>query len=296
MSHLPFTLFAYFLNSLSVLCNKFLLTKTIPDPLVFVFYISLVSIFAIILLPFTHIPKTDVLGLASFSTILWILGVYFLYKALIVGSVSRVVPIVGTFTPLILLIAASQTQAISDTQTLAVVFLVLGMVFIALPDLKGKLTKLELIFELVSAFLFAFSYLLLHQAFLRDSFFTVIVWSRLILLPVAICIFLNSNLRQKILSSKDKVLNPTRFSGLIFIAGQLTGMGSEILILFSISLANPSLVNSLQGTQYVFLLILALILAKKYPEVFNEKYSFWVLLCKCFGIFWISLGLYFLSI
>ncbi|MBU1000369.1 hypothetical protein KKE78_03175, partial [Patescibacteria group bacterium] len=95
MSHIPFTLTAYLFNAFSVLANKFLLNKTIPDPLIYVFYISLASLLAVFCLPFTKIPSFEVFLIASLSTMLWTLGAYFMFKALKIGQVSRVIPIIG---------------------------------------------------------------------------------------------------------------------------------------------------------------------------------------------------------
>src|SRR3989338_2497021 len=96
MTHLPFTLLAYFFNSLSVVANKFLLNKAIPDPLIYIFYISLLSLLSLLALPFTLYPSPFVLILASISTLLWTLGAYLMFKALKLGQVSRVIPLIGT--------------------------------------------------------------------------------------------------------------------------------------------------------------------------------------------------------
>ncbi|MBI2329902.1 hypothetical protein HYU94_00735 [Candidatus Daviesbacteria bacterium] len=281
MTHLPFTLAAYFFNALSVLTSKFLLTKTIPDPLVYIFYISLFSLLVILGLPFTKTPTIETFNLASFSTLLWTLGAYFMFKALKIGSVSRVIPVIGTFIPLILLVFAAQTQTISQMQTWAVWLLIAGMIFLTLPDWQGNFSKKEIIFEILSAALFAFSYIILRQAYLNADFFSVLVWSRLILIPLGILLFLIPSFRRKIIASKG----PTN---LLFLGGQISGAASETLILFSISLANPALVNSLQGTQYIFLLIFGLFF-------FKEKYTFLILLSKLTGIILIGAGLYLLT-
>jgi len=152
-----------------------------------------------------------------------------------------------------------------------------------------------MIFEVLSSILFALSYILLRQAYLNMDFFSVIVWSRLILLPLVITILAVPNLRGKIITKSGPKLNFFSIPGLIFIAGQIAGAISEFLLLFSISLANPALVNSLQGTQYVFLLIFSLILSKKYPQIFEEKYSFFTLLAKGTGIISIGIGLLLLT-
>lgn len=295
MSHLPFTLLAYFLNALSVLTSKFLLTKSIPDPLVYIFYISLFSLVAVFALPFTHIPNLEVFIISSLSTLLWTIGAYFMYKALKLGNVSRVIPIIGTIIPLILLIVASSSSTISHAQTLAIWLSITGMIFLTIMDWKGKMDKREIIFEVLSATCFAVSYLLLREAYLKLDFFSVLVWSRLILLPFGLIMLVIPRLRRKVITSQGPQINFFSKTGLIFLGGQASGAASELLILFSIYLANPALVNSLQGTQYIFLLIFTLILSKKYPAVFAEKNTFTAILSKIAGIILIAVGLYLLA-
>lgn len=293
MTHLPFTLLAYFFNALSVLASKFLLNKTIPDPLIYIFYISLISLLAILALPFTKIPGLDTFLISSASTLLWTLGAYFMFKALKIGQISRVIPIIGTFTPIFLLLFAYNT--ISSIQIQAILLLIAGMIFLTMSDWHAKFNPKELILEILSAFAFAVSYIILREAYLQLDFFSVIVWSRLILLPLGISILLIPNLRRKIFTANGPGINFLSKAGLIFLGGQASGAVSELLLLFSISLANPALVNSLQGAQYIFLLIFALMLAKKYPAVFQEKYSFSGLFPKIIGISLIGAGLYLIA-
>lgn len=284
MSHLPFTLLAYFLNSISVTINKVLLRKDIPDPFVYIFY---VSIFSLVILPavfFTPAPNAFSFTLASASTLFWTLGAYFLFKALKSGQISRVIPVIGTILPLILFFYAAGTSSITLNQTWAIFFLVLGLVFITLTDWKGKFSKEEFLYEIFSSFFFAFSYILLRQAYLNADFFSVLVYSRLILIPLVLFVILTP-LRKKVLVSQ----NQTDFkkSGIIFLLGQASGGASELLLLFSISLTTPALVNSLQGTQYIFLLVFGIFLKEKY-----SKTSFFT---KLLGIILIALGLYILA-
>lgn len=300
MSYLPLTLLAYFFNSLSVLANKFLLSKAIPDPLVYVFYISLFSLLALFALPFTLTPSPFTLILASLSTIFWTIGAYFMFKALKSGQVSRVIPIIGTLIPLILLFFSF--NSLSQIQIWTVFLLIAGMVALTGPDWKGGLTKQELLLEIVSSISFALAYLLLRQAYLRSDFFSVIVWSRVILIPLVFILGLFLSLRG-VKATKQSLLNKIASlpsvarndEALLFLGGQIAGVLSEFLILFSISLASPALVNSLQGTQYIFIFIFTLILSQKYPQILDEQYNFLNLVSKLVGIVLIGIGLYLLS-
>lgn len=295
MSHLPFTLAAYFLNALAVLANKFLLSNSISDPLVYIFYISSISFLAVFAIPFTNMPTPETFTIASLSTVFWTTGAYFMYRSLKIGQVSRVIPIIGTLIPLTLLGIVAGTNVISMIQTVAVVILIFGMVFLTITDWDGALTKKELLFEVLSALTFALSYVALRQAYLELDFFSVLVWSRLILLPLGIFMLVMPALRRKIFTKKGPQINFFSMTGLIFLGGQLSGAASEFMLLFAISLANPALVNSLQGTQYIFLLIFAALLAKRYPGVFEEKYSGPALITKGLGVIFIGIGLYLLA-
>lgn len=293
--YLPIAIIAYLLNGIAVTIDKILLNKVIPEPLTYIFYLSLLSLLALFALPLTHTPTAAVLILASVSTILWTFGAYFMFKALKVGQISRVIPVIGTLNPLILFVIAVWAASITTSQIWAVILLILGMIFLTLTDWKGKITKRELLFELLSASCFAFSYLILKQAYLKEDTFTVLVWSRFVLIPVALIFLGVPILRSKVLPTKNAGVNILKKGGLLFTIGQASGSISQLLIFFAISLGNPAIVNSLQGTQYIFLFILALILSKKYPQIFKEKHNSLMLFSKFVGVLLIGLGLYLLT-
>lgn len=296
MNHLPFTLTAYLLNSISVTIDKVLLTKHIPDPLIYIFYLSCVSLIALLLLPFTHIPPTQVLILASISTLLWTTGAYFMFKATQIGVVSRVIPFIGTLVPIILLGNAFFNGSVTINETWAVLILVLGLVFLTAGDLKGKIKGSELIFIFLSALFFSSSYIILRQAYLQDNFLTVFAWSRPILIPVGLMLLALPQTRNRIFTNHKPNVNFNNQAKILFVIGQIAGGSQELLLTFSVSLADPSLVNSLQGTQYIFLFIFSLILSRKYPGIFKENRKKLVLFGKLIGILLITFGLYLLSL
>jgi len=285
MSYLPVTILAYFLNALAVTTDKFLLNKFIPDPLSYVFYFSLYSLSAILLLPFTHIPGFYVFFLASSSTLLWTLGAYFMFKALKIGQVSRVVPLIGALTPLFLFLHASFFATITINQSWAVGFLIIGLILLARKDLKGRINIKEIIFILLSSLLFAVSYISLREAYLKMDFLTVLAWSRLILLPLGATLLIIPSLRKKIFTSNGLKVNFKSKLGALFMAGQLAGGSAQLLLTYSISLESPALINSLQGIQYVFLIIFSFFLAKRFPQIFIKRFSFTGICSVAIGLF-----------
>ncbi len=294
--YLPISILAFILNGVAVTVDKFLLTKVIPDPLFYIFYFSLVSCLAVFLLPFTHVPGNEVIILASTSTVLWTAGAYFMFKALKEGLVERVIPVIGSLNPFILFLIGLISGSLLINQVWAIIVLILGLIFLTLTNWQGKLTKNELLFEVLSATLFAFSYLILKQAYLKMDFITVLVWSRFVLIPLALVFLTLPALRSKVIPGHTQGISLIKKGGLLFAFGQVSAGISQLLIFFAISLGSPVLVNSLQGTQYVFLFILSLILAKKYPQIFGEKYTSFKLITKILGIILIGFGLYLLAV
>lgn len=295
MIYLPFVLLAYFFNGVAVLVDKFLLTSKVTNPLIVIFYISFFSMFILLLIPFTSSITVSVFVLASLSTIVWTLGATFLYKALQIGLVTRVIPVIGTIIPITLLISAVYTKSITNPEILAVIVLIFGLIFLTIFEWRGKITPKEIFYEVLSAVLFAISYLILREAYLRQDFFTVLVWSRVILAPIGILIVLIPASRRIVFSKNENSFSLFSKPGIIFLAGQSAGGISELLITFSVSLATPALVNSLQGSQYLFLFVASLFLGKKFPEIFKEQHTHLKTTLKVIGILCIAFGLYILA-
>ncbi len=295
MSYIPFTLLAYFLNGVAVLVDKFLLTSKITNPLIYVFYLSLASLIILVLIPFTVFPSLIVFILASISTIIWTSGLVFMYLALKEGLVTRVIPVNGTLIPIFLLVFAIYTKSVTSTEIIAILVLILGLILLTIFEWRGKITLRETVYIVLSALLFAVSYLFLREAYLRTNFLTVLVWSRIVLVPIGFLIVVIPKSRRMVLGSGGKSFSLFSKQGLLFLFGQAAGGSSELLITFSVSLATPALVNSLQGSQYLFLFIASLFLGKKFPEIFKETHTHLKTTLKILGIVCIALGLYILA-
>ncbi len=297
MYYLPLTLLAYLLNSVSVTIDKYLLVKKAPNPFVYIFFISLFSLLVLVGLPFVEIPTLKTFIYASLSTILWTAGAYFMFLALKVGNPSRVIPVIGTLIPIILAFIGFISGTLSINEAWAIIILVFGLFFLILPYIRGKISKDEILSVVVSSLFFANSYVVLSWAYQIGEFASVFVYSRIILIPFIVFIYTIPFLRKKYLGHGGSA-TPIKFlskSGMLFFAGQAAGGASQLLLTFSISLANPALVNSLQGVQYVFLMIFSFILAKRFPAMFGEKLSRLLWLGRIIGIILIVIGLFILA-
>ena len=108
MNWLLIVVVAYFLNSIAMVIDRRLLTKTIPDALVYTFYIGLLSVF---FLPFflafgVVMPAPLILFLSFLSGGFFILALLLMYQALSREEVSRVIPFIGSLSPVFIFLLA----------------------------------------------------------------------------------------------------------------------------------------------------------------------------------------------
>ncbi len=228
-----------------------------------------------------------------------------MFKALQTGQISRVIPVIGTLIPLILLAAGLFLGTVSQYEGYAIGVLVLGLIFLTVFDWRGQVNKNEILFEVLSALFFAVSYFILRFAYDNSNFWTVFVYSRPVLIPVGLLLILIPATRKLIFQTgKEKQESPqipywkkmfTSGAIWLFGAGQISAGISQLLLTFAISLANPAVVNALQGVQYVFLFGANILLSKKYPQIFKENTNPSNLLIKGIGIVCICIGLYMLA-
>lgn len=296
MNYLLIAITAYLLNAVSVTIDKILLVKRLPNPALYVFYISVFSLVVLVLAPITPFPNFGAFLIASMSSLLWTLGAYFMFKALKTGEASRVIPVIGSLIPVILLLMSAISGNINLNEIWATIILLIGLMFLIFPLLWGKYSKEELLLELVSGLFFANSYFLLKIAYEASNFLSIFVYSRLILLPIILTILIFPILRKKVLFGHGRQkTNLYSKTGVLLFIGQAAGGTSQMMLTFAISLANPAIINSIQGIQYIFIFILSLSLAKKFPQVFNEKINKLNLAGKLIGIILIFLGLWILA-
>ena len=109
---------------------------------------------------------------------------------------------------------------------------------------------------------------------------------------MALCFFiLAKEVKEEIFQKKNTLKKKTMG---IFIVNQGAGAGANILQNWAIALcplAYIAIINALQGVQYVFLLILTVLLSLKFPQIIKEEISGKILLQKISAILLIGAGL-----
>lgn len=300
MTFLILSVLGYFLNALTILIDKFLVNKGIPNPLTYTFYLGLLSFTVLLLLPFGfHIPTFEVLLLSLISGITFVFGWISFYYSLKFDEASRVAPIVGTLTAIFTFWLGFLLfkQSLSFAEIVSVLILILGLVMLSSSSwFKSKLEREHLLSMIISGFCFALSSVFLREVFLKSSFLDGLILSRLAMgLFVISWLFIPKIKAQLFLGqiSRNHFKNQT---SLLFLGGQIIGGLGGLLLTFSISLISPAIINSLAGTQYIFILIATLILGKHNRHLLDEDYTKHTLVHKILGSVTIMIGLAILAL
>ncbi len=298
MNWLLIAITAHFIFALVFIIDKFLLSKTVLNPIVYAFYIGLLEIFVLVLIPFGFIiPPLEQIIASFIAGALFIFGLIFLYKSFRLSEVSKIAPVVGGAIPVFTLILTHLFlgERLLISQSIAFSLMVIGGMIILWPKRHKKISELPetflirgLFIALLAAFLFASSFVLTKFVFTYQPFISGFIWIRLGGFLGACLIFLWPSNRQIILDTTKAIKIKT--IGLFSINKGIAGL-AFILLNYAIFLGSVTLVNALQGIQYAFLFIMTVILSKKFPQILREQITGRVITQKIIAILLISLGL-----
>lgn len=299
ISFLPISILAYALNGGSIIIDKILLNKALPNPFIYTFYISILGLLALLLIPFGVTFQSLPIILAVFSGIFFVFGLLTTFQALIKSEASVVGPVVGSLNPVFTLILGSifLAEVLSPSQTMAFFVIIFGALILTLNQLLAnfKFNK-QLLLMVLSGFMFAISYILLRQSFIASNFLTGLIFSRVGAGAFVILFLLFPKIKAQIFISKLSQNHFKNSTTILLFIGQFIGAASGLLINFAVSLANPALVNSLFGVQYLVILGVAIFLAHEHQaKLLGENLQKWVILQKIVGAGILSLGVYLLS-
>lgn len=286
---------AYFLLAINGIIDKFLLSKVVRHPVAYTFYIGITGPLTWLLAPFglkflrLHDLPIAILGGASF-----VVASYFLYIATRRTSISRLLPIEGGFVPVFTLILAYLIlgERLTQYQTIAFVFLVIGAVLISFKKDRAGWHPSALLDAIIAAFLFALSFTLTKYVFDKTNFVSGLIWTRLGFLLVSLSFLLFKRARRYIFEAPKQASTGNKF---LYYGARLSGGLAGLMQNYAIAVGSVIVVNAMQGTQYAMLLLMTVVLSKYYPKVLKEQISTGILAQKIAAIILITVGLVLLT-
>ena len=292
---------AYFLNASATVIDKFLLTKKIPNPAVYAFFICVLNLLGLVFIPFGfHFSSFAQTLIALVNGVLFTFAYLFMFMALNRNEASRITPFMGGLQPIFVLLLAFVLlgEKIGGLALLAFAVIVLGTIVLSYQKEKTKRliasSKKSYWLALIATLLFAAAYTLNKYIFVSEGFVTGFVLVRVGTFLGALLLLLRPrNIRDII----TEIKTPKKSSGGLFLAGQGAGALSLILVSYAVAISpSVAIINASRGLEYVFLLVIILLLARKHPHLLEEKLTPLIILQKAVAVALIIAGLVILAI
>lgn len=290
---------AYSLLAVVSLIDRYLLVGR-PNPEVYSFYVGMLSGLLAVLIPFLDffVPNLVLLGLAFLAGALTIAALFALYTGLQEFEASRIVTASGGLTPLFSFLLVWVFPGGEKVLSLSIVmsFLLLTAGSVVVTWRKKALFKGSLKISAVAAFLFALAFFLSKQVYQSLPFLNGLVLIRIGSFLAAL-LFLGSEKTRKEIFKKHQAFD--KKTGSLFLFNQGLGFTAIVAQNLAIALAGVSLlpvIHALQGLEYGFLFLLALVFSSRFPRLLKEEPTPRVVAKKVGGIVLISIGLAILAL
>lgn len=292
---------AYFLNASATVVDKFLLTKKISNPAVYAFFISALSLLGLVFVPFGfHFSSVGQTVIALLDGILFCFAYLFMFMALNRNEASRITPFMGGLQPIFVLLLAFVLlgEKIGGLALIAFAVIVAGTIVLSYQKEKTKKliasSKSSYWLALVSTILFAAAYTVNKYVFVSEGFITGFVLVRIGTFIGALFLLLRP---QNVRDIVAEIKAPKKATGGLFLIGQGAGALSLILVSYAVAISSSvAIINASRGLEYVFLLIIVLLLAKKYPRLLGEKLTSLIIFQKVTAVALIIAGLVILAL
>jgi drug/metabolite transporter (DMT)-like permease len=282
----------YISMAISQLLDKALLNIAFKEVKAFVFLIAALNVLAFGMIPFgVTLIDPILLLIATAGGALFILALIPFLSALQGDEASRVIPLVGGVVPIATLLGEVVFLGgrLSNLDYVAFALLVIGSIVLTISHTgSGKRSYSAIIKAVFGATLFAASFVITKYVFDHTTFINGFFWMRLGGILVAIGLFFLHDVRQGI---KDFFTKNSKLVQSGYFATQALNGGGFVMQSYAISLASVSLVNALQGSQYLFILIFVAIAAKFKPGLLGEKITVAILVEKLAAVFIIIAGI-----
>jgi drug/metabolite transporter (DMT)-like permease len=273
--------------------SKYLLVGRIKGWRLYAFYVGILSLFTIVLSPFglEHDGLMPIV-ITYLSGIIFYISLCFLFNALLHSSADRVYILQGASTTLLTLVLSALflNEGINQLRAIAILFLVLGGLFIAYrfhhkTFFKGW-HKI-----LIAAILGSVSLIMLKYSYGGQNFVAGYVFNRIGIFSGAVLSLALPSFRKDIVGSwrkKSVGHNTLNVVGTI-IAKTIAGSGM-VLTNYAIYLGSVAIVSSLVSVQYLFTFLFVFILSFHSRKIFHQHFSWKNILLKITGILLVILG------
>ncbi len=264
---------AHLINAVAFLVDKILLAHAVRPPRAYAFFIGILSSVALFLIPF-GVGGISIGGIVADLVVgaFFILALWAFFVALKFGEASRVVPFLGGTIPILTwVIEWIFGSTLLPMQGIAVLVLTLGTVLIAVEPRRfyhGSHTATPWRMAIIAAICFAFAAAAARILFLSQGFVPAFFWQRMGSVLAALAMLLPVSSRREIMGA---LAHLPLTSASAFLGNQLLGAIGFFILQYALTGTSATVVQSLQGVQYIFLLFFVIVFSLRYPRLLSEQ-------------------------
>ena len=280
---------AQLLTACTVLIDRYVLVSRFyaGRPIVYTFYVSILSGLVLVLLPFgVAVPSPRLLALSLLVAATFMCALYLFYTALKRGHASDAAPIVGATTALVtsivgfFILSADLPLAFVPAFALFIV----GTFLIS----RFRLSWRSISLILLAGFFFGTSSVLLKVVFQETTFIDGFFWTRMGNVVLALSLLLWPRSREAILHSVHKSRPSTKW---IIVGNKMLSGVASVMMALAISLGSVAIVQAMTGMQFAFLFGLVYVASYFVPKVFGVEVHRHEFRRKLYGTLFIIAGL-----
>jgi len=309
MNWLTIAIISYAFTAVANILDKLILAKYLKAAAIYAFYVGILGIISLIFIPFgVKWEGVEQFAISLITGFGFVTALYIMYSAFLRGETTKVATIIGGSLPIYTFILSFLFlgERLFVNEIIAFVFLIAGMVIIgweSKPKIhwwqrvshvhKRKRGYLSL--ALISGLIFSLTFVLSKYVYDNQGFISGFFWMRIGTFVGALLILLVPKWRKLV---REDLQAPKKSQGkgkTLLITNQIIGALGFLLLNYAISLGSVTLINAMQGLQYVFIFIISVIMGRFIAEV-REEYTPSILVQKILGIIMISTGLIFLAL
>ncbi len=278
--------------------DKFILSKSVPKPAVFVFYSSIFILPILLLVPFgvRWIDNTKDWLIAFVAGVTFAGALWTMYKGFLVSEVSHVGPLVGAATPFFVLLLNPflLSEQITTRAFVAIVFLIIGSLVISFEQSKQhRGWHWGMAWGVAAGLFFALSNIASKYIYDGYGFYSGLVWTRGALGICGILLLFSKNVWGTIFIKRKLTSKLQTGKARLLLVGtdKILGVIGVLLVQFAIATGSVTVVNALNGVQYAALVIMVAVMSKFTPKLFKEQYAPSEIIQEILAIILIAVGL-----
>lgn len=292
-----FALTATLIWSLSAIIVKFVRVNYIKSPIGYWIITTPVAFFSLVFLIFgkIHLPSAKMLVYIFITSIISFIGYWLYLTALHKEEISRVITLFG-IQPLIVLVLATiflkEVLAIKDY--LAFPLIIIGSILISVKKVKERFNiSTGIILTVISIFLYSIQSLLFKLTVEVDFVSMIILRESIFLVILAFLFILSKEIRKR---TKEDLKHINKKKLFLIYTGECMGMIGIAFSYLAIQRGPVSLVTLIEGTQGLFVIILAVLISTFIPKILKEEINKKTIILKIISIILMLGGLYLITI